>query len=182
MQRFESNVISLVGPPFVGLTPVPGVGLNVDGFTATILTFPALTTASIFSDNGITVKANPITVDSDGGFFFYAANGRYQINLLKAGIISRSFPDILVSDGRKTVSFTPASVAANLSAEQTVALAGLATGDFVAVSPPGPLVAGIMVGACRVSATNTLAITFMNTTVGPLTPSSGTFIVSHIPA
>lgn len=35
--------------------------------------------ASIYSDEGITPKTNPMTVTSNGSFFFYAANGNYTV-------------------------------------------------------------------------------------------------------
>jgi hypothetical protein len=37
--------------------------------------------ATIYSDDGITTKANPITTGSDGSFSFYAANGTYTLSV-----------------------------------------------------------------------------------------------------
>lgn len=78
-----------------------------------------------------------------------------------------------------TVSWTPANVGALLSAEQTVAVTGLQTGDVVFISPPGATV-GVVVGAARVSAVNTLAVQFGNVTAGILAPPAGTYIVGVI--
>jgi hypothetical protein len=37
------------------------------------------TPATIYSDDGVTLAANPLTADANGFFFFYAANGRYDV-------------------------------------------------------------------------------------------------------
>ncbi|MGI0034321.1 MAG: hypothetical protein ACRD98_00435 [Nitrososphaera sp.] len=183
MRRFEDNIISLVGPPFIGLTPVAGVGLNVEGFTVKVLTFPALAVAAIFSDNGTTAAANPRVVGSDGSFFFYVADGRYQLEIEKLGILKKILPDVLISASYKTVSIgTPAVVPANSTLEHTVTLAGIAVGDFVAVVKPTHQT-GLLVGTCRVSAANTLAVPYMNTTAAGITPTAAEiYIVSHNPA
>ena len=74
---------------------------------------------------------------------------------------------------------TPASVAANTSAEQTFAVAGLTTSDNVIVNKPS-LNAGIGIVNARVSADDTLAITYMNTTVGGIVPTSETYNITAI--
>ena len=71
---------------------------------------------------------------------------------------------------------TPSSVAANISSEQTFTVTGLTTADKVFVNGPAP-VAGTGIVNCRVSATNTLALTFINTTSGSLAPTAGNYIV-----
>lgn len=70
-----------------------------------------------------------------------------------------------------------ASVAANTSAEQTFTVTGLAVGDIiVAVNKPS-LSAGLVVGNARVSAANTLALTFGNLTASPIDPASETYLI-----
>ena len=78
-----------------------------------------------------------------------------------------------------TPTLTPASVAANTIAEQTFTVTGLTAADKVIVNPPAIANSTGIVGA-RVSATDTLAIRFANTTSGALTPSSGTYTVIAI--
>lgn len=74
------------------------------------------------------------------------------------------------------------AVAANTSAEQTVAAPGLLVGDFVSVVKPS-FQAGLGVVNARVSAANTLAITFSNLTIGALTPTaSEIYLVLHASA
>ncbi len=72
-----------------------------------------------------------------------------------------------------------ASVAANTSAEQTFTVTGLATTDAVFVIKPS-LSAGLVVGNARVSAANTLAITFGNLTATPIDPAAESYTVVAI--
>ena len=75
-----------------------------------------------------------------------------------------------------SASLDVASVAANVSAEQTFTVAGLAVGDLVFVLKPS-LTAGLGIVNARVSAADTLAITFMNTTAGALDPAAETYLI-----
>jgi len=69
----------------------------------------------------------------------------------------------------------PASVAANTTAEQTFTVPGLKIGDVVHVSRLA-FTAGLMVGAAgRVTAADTLAITFGNFTGSPIDPTAAFF-------
>lgn len=70
----------------------------------------------------------------------------------------------------------PASVAAATTAQQTFTLAGLKTTDFVAVAKPS-LTAGLGVAGARVSAADTLAITFINATAAAIDAASETWRV-----
>jgi hypothetical protein len=75
---------------------------------------------------------------------------------------------------------SPALVAVNTTAEQTFTVTGLAVGDFVTVNKPTAQ-AGLGIVGARVSAVNTLAITFSNNTAGTITPTAAeTYIVNVI--
>lgn len=78
-------------------------------------------------------------------------------NLLAVGVIS--------------VTLSPAQVAANTTAEQAFTVPGLRVGDFVDVNKPSAQ-AGLGVVNYRVSAANTLALTFSNNTASPITPTA----------
>ena len=67
-----------------------------------------------------------------------------------------------------------AAVAANTSAEQTFTVTGLLTDMQVSVSKPS-LDAGLGVVNARVSAANTLALTFMNATGSAINPGAETY-------
>ena len=75
-----------------------------------------------------------------------------------------------------TLSLNVASVAANTTAEQAFALPGLRVGDLVQVTKPSPS-AGLVVGTARVSAPDTLAVTFGNLTGGAIDPAAETYTV-----
>lgn len=71
---------------------------------------------------------------------------------------------------------TPASVASATVANQTFAVTGLTTDMLLTVVGPSP---GNAVGAIsfRVSASDTLQVTYCNPTAGALTPTAGTHYV-----
>ena len=71
---------------------------------------------------------------------------------------------------------TPAEVATIVAAEQTFTVAGLEVGDCVIVNGPANSTATGLCGA-RVSAANTLALTYTNPTAGALTPTAGVFTI-----
>ncbi len=68
----------------------------------------------------------------------------------------------------------PASVAAASAVEQTFTVPGLQLGDFVDVTPPG-ITTGVTPTCARVSAANTLAITFINPTAAAVVPLAGVY-------
>lgn len=78
-----------------------------------------------------------------------------------------------------SVSLTPSSVAANSTAEQSFVVTGLGVGDIVTVNKPTHT-SGIGIVGARVSAADTLRITFVNITGGPITPATETYLVSAI--
>lgn len=78
--------------------------------------------------------------------------------------------------GVATVTIDPASVAINTTAEQTFTVPGLKTGDYVYVNKPSAT-AGLGICGARVSAANTLAITFNNNTAGAIDAGSESYTV-----
>jgi hypothetical protein len=72
-----------------------------------------------------------------------------------------------------TAVLTPASVASNTAAEQIFAsqFTGLRSGELVQVMKPVNQL-GLEIAGCRVVGNNSLGITFMNVTAGPLTPTA----------
>ncbi len=76
-----------------------------------------------------------------------------------------------------SVTLSPAAVSANTSAEQTFTVNGLQAGDHIVVNKPSAQ-AGLGIVGVRVSAANTMAITFGNFTASPITPTaSETYLV-----
>jgi hypothetical protein len=71
---------------------------------------------------------------------------------------------------------TPAAVGANTTAEQTFTVPGVLPGDSIDINKASHQ-AGLSIGNVRVSAANTLAIQFVNTTAGSITPTSEQYII-----
>jgi len=76
--------------------------------------------------------------------------------------------------GRVALSLTPVSVAAATCAEQNFTVPNLVVGDFVDLTPPG-ITAGVAPVCARVSAANTLTVTFCNPTAGAVVPLAGSY-------
>ncbi len=80
--------------------------------------------------------------------------------------------------GLFSLALTPVAVAANETAEQTFSATGigLLVSDYVAVNKPTAQ-AGLGIVGVRVSAADTLAITYANVTASPITPTAETYLV-----
>lgn len=77
------------------------------------------------------------------------------------------------------LTISPAIVAANTTAEQTFTLTGVQVGDVVSVNKPTAQ-AGLGIVGARVSAANTIAITFSNNTASGITPTAGEVYVVNV--
>lgn len=71
---------------------------------------------------------------------------------------------------------TPAAVNTITAPEQTFTVNGLLVGDIVLVNKPTAQ-AGLAVASARVTAANTLGITYVNPTVGNITPTAETYLI-----
>jgi hypothetical protein len=80
----------------------------------------------------------------------------------------------------QTAGLIPISVAANTSAELTFTVPNLIAGTFVGINKP-TLTPGICMAGVRVSATNTLAITFMNITGAAIVPPPEVYTILYSP-
>lgn len=79
--------------------------------------------------------------------------------------------------GVLSISLDVASVGANTTAEQTFTVPGLKTNYMVFVNKPSAS-AGLGVVNARVSAADTLAITFVNATAAPIDPAAESYMVA----
>jgi len=76
--------------------------------------------------------------------------------------------------GGATLTLSPHAVAANTTAEQTFTLQGIRPGDVLLDVNSAAPQAGLGIVGRRVSAVNTIGITFANNTAGSITPTAGT--------
>ena len=94
-----------------------------------------------------------------------------------AGIITGN----VRSMGVASVTLSPAEVAVNTTAEQTFTVPGLRTTDvLLGVSKPTAQ-AGLGIVGYRISAADTIGITFANVTAGAITPTAAqVYLVSWV--
>lgn len=73
------------------------------------------------------------------------------------------------------VSVTPNAILASTSSEVSVTMPGLLTTDIVLQFIKPTLTAGIDIGNFRISAANTLRVTYQNSTTATITPPTETY-------
>lgn len=73
-------------------------GTAVSGAYILVLQHGTSTPATLYSDDGVTSKANPVVTDGLGQFWFYAADGRYDLQISGAGSTPLTISDILLED------------------------------------------------------------------------------------
>ncbi len=74
-----------------------------------------------------------------------------------------------------TLTLTPAATATVTTLEQTFTVPGLQVGDILTLSPQFALTTLVTIENARVSAANTMAVAFNNSTAGSLTYQAGIF-------
>lgn len=70
-----------------------------------------------------------------------------------------------------SITISPASVAANTTAEQLFPVTGLNVGDWTEIVKPTTQ-AGLAIGNVRVSSANNVAVEFINDTAGAIVPTA----------
>lgn len=89
------NSSTRVMQSYVNLT----ANIPVSGCTVTVYVTGTVNKATLYSDNLMTPLANPLTASATGHWFFYAANGRYDITMSGAGIATPfTLEDVLAQD------------------------------------------------------------------------------------
>ena len=84
MQKYMDVVLTTDG------SPIGGASVYVTNLSGTV--------PVIYSDDGVTVAANPLTTNSLGAFSFYAADGRYTLSISVGGYPVTTISDILLDD------------------------------------------------------------------------------------
>lgn len=86
MQKYQNNVQTLDGRAIVGAS-------------VTVTEYPGGAPATVYNANGSGVITQPILTNGDGEFAFYAANGRYQLQITGGGIsVAQSITDVILFD------------------------------------------------------------------------------------
>src|SRR5438046_3828308 len=102
-------------------------GVPLAGATVRICAMPAsgqpcAPLALIYSDPGLTqALANPTASDGLGNYFFYAAPGKYEIEISGPGIITKQLPNVILPNDPSSPTFSGISAfSLNLSGNLTV--------------------------------------------------------------
>ncbi len=75
------------------------IGRAVVGATVSVtLTGTSLPLVTIYSDEGITEKDNPVITDNNGRFNFFASNGVYRLLVEGTYITSYTMDNVFISD------------------------------------------------------------------------------------
>jgi hypothetical protein len=97
---------------------------------------------------------------------------------LLLGWLQRLATKLRIVDGYEIL-WTPSSVSANSTSDQTVTVTGLNLDDMVYVNLPS-YVSGVVVAHARVTGANTIAVTFGNVTGGSVTPPAGVYKIMAV--
>lgn len=91
-----NQVITTAGISSSSSTPVMR---SYPSCTITVYNTGTLTLSTLYSDNSSTPLANPFTANSFGYWFFYAANGRYDVKLSGGGLpAALTLFDVILTD------------------------------------------------------------------------------------
>lgn len=73
-------------------------GQPLAGASVSVLNYPSGSLATIYIDNGITTGPNPITTNALGRYNFYAANGRYSLQIAYPNTTTQTILDFPLED------------------------------------------------------------------------------------
>lgn len=132
MQKYQNNVQTLDGRAIVGAS-------------VTVTEFPGGAPATVYNSNGSGVITQPILTNGDGEFAFYAANGRYQLQVTGGGIsVAQTITDVILfdpSDGgaidAEDISYTAPYTGATTRTQDSKNTDLVSASDFDDVDPTG---------------------------------------------
>jgi hypothetical protein len=108
-------------------------GTVIQGASVLVQSYPAGVTSTIYSDDGVTTQANPMTTDSLGGFSFYAAGGQYQLVISGNEIATKTITDIQLGEETEGT-WTPTDVSGGTATMTLQAGEWLKQGSMVFIS------------------------------------------------
>jgi len=145
---------------------------------------PCTPLALIYSDAALTqALANPTTTDGLGNYHFYAAPGRYEIEISGPGITTKQIPDVLISPDPSSPNFSGniSAFSLNLSGNLTVngnttVVGNLASGTLNLTNqstPPGTATSGTVNLYTKTADKRVYYKDDAGTEIGPLGPGTG---------
>jgi hypothetical protein len=164
-------------------------GIPLAGATIRVCAMPAsgqpcAPLALIYSDVGLTqALANPTTTDGLGNYFFYAAPGKYEIEISGPGITTKQLPNIVLPNDPSSPTFSGAVSAFSLSlggnltvSGNTTVLGSLLSGTLTLNNqgtPPGAAGAGTVNLYTKTADKRLYYKDETGTEIGPLGPGNG---------
>src|SRR5580692_7853692 len=113
--------------------PMAGAGVRVCTSSATGQ--PCSPLASLFSDAALTqALANPLSADGLGNYTFYAAPGRYEIEISGPNITTKQLPNVILPSDPTAPTFTTVTTASGISAFSLSLTGNLTVSGSTAVS------------------------------------------------
>ena len=155
MQNYFNNVAStLYGSNALVILPYA---------TCTVYLAGTSILATLYSDDGITSLANPFIASPIGQISFYAADGRYDLNVFKSGYVPVTIPNIELVDvtapsGSNSVGYLPAGINAVSTTVQTKLRESVSVKDFGAVGDGTTDDTAAFGAACTYASTRNLAV------------------------
>jgi hypothetical protein len=124
----------------------PMAGATVRVCTSAATGQPCSPLASIFSDPALTqALANPISTDGLGNYTFYAAPGRYEVEISGPNITTKQLPNVILPNDPASPTFTTVTTTSgitafslSLSGNLTVAGSAAVTGSLSVGGAPVP--------------------------------------------
>jgi hypothetical protein len=127
----------------------PMAGATVRVCTSAATGQPCSPLGLIYSDPGLTqALANPISTDGLGNYTFYAAPGRYEIEISGPSIITKQLPNVILPNDPSSPTFTTVTTTSGISAF-SLSLSGNLT-----VSGSAAVTGSLTVGGAPVPSTN----------------------------
>jgi hypothetical protein len=113
----------------------PMAGATVRVCTSSATGQPCSPLALIYSDAALTqALANPLSADGLGNYTFYAAPGRYEIEISGPGIITKQLPNVILPSDPTAPTFTTVTTTSGISAFSLSLTGNLTVSGSTAVS------------------------------------------------
>ena len=117
----------------------PMAGATIRVCTSAATGQPCTPLALIYSDPGLTqALANPTPTDGMGNYTFYAAPGRYEIEISGPSITTKQLPNVILPSDPTAPTFTTVTTTSGISAFSLSLAGNLTVNGSTAVSEPLP--------------------------------------------
>lgn len=152
------------------LTPSGGA---LSGASVYVYLAGTTTLATIYSDNGVTTKTNPVTTDAQGAWSFYVADGRYDLSIQKTGYTTVAVTDQLYED--------PVDASVINASILTATTATIGTLNATTVTLANAFIPTLSSTTATIGTLNAATATLTSATIPTLTSTTGTITTLNAP-